>query len=183
MMKTLVSGNLKFQFQFYLLFWFNNLSYIFSLLFPFLHAWTRHHLRRTKNDCYTVNVSVSDGRFTSYAPVTVTVTLVTREMRDNAVVIQFQNVLPDEFVIFHYQNFLRALRTEMQVQPQDVMILSIQPSYLSRQRRSSSNHNANKKRRRRWVEGRGIFTLSILIVAEIGESWVWWNWTLKTGGL
>ena len=37
---------------------------------------------------YTVNVSVSDGRFTSYAPVTVTVTLVTREMRDNAVVIQ-----------------------------------------------------------------------------------------------
>ena len=62
-----------------------------------------------------VNVSVSDGRFTSYAPVTVTVTLVTREMRDNAVVIQFQNVLPDEFVIFHYQNFLRALRTEMQV--------------------------------------------------------------------
>ena len=63
----------------------------------------------------TVNVSVSDGRFTSYAPVTVTVTLVTREMRDNAVVIQFQNVLPDEFVIFHYQNFLRALRTEMQV--------------------------------------------------------------------
>ena len=62
-----------------------------------------------------MNVSVSDGRFTSYAPVTVTVTLVTREMRDNAVVIQFQNVLPDEFVIFHYQNFLRALRTEMQV--------------------------------------------------------------------
>lgn len=77
---------------------------------------------------YSVNVSVSDGKFTSYAIVKVLVDLVSDEMLESAIVIRFRDVTPLDFVLSHRRGFLRAVRNALGVRLRDVVIISIQSS-------------------------------------------------------
>ncbi|XP_049837416.1 fat-like cadherin-related tumor suppressor homolog isoform X3 [Schistocerca gregaria] len=77
---------------------------------------------------YHINVSVTDGKFTSYATVRVSVDLVSEEMLSNAVIVRFRNVSPLEFVLSHRRGFVRAVRNALSARLKDVVIISVQPS-------------------------------------------------------
>ncbi|KAJ8866041.1 hypothetical protein PR048_033565, partial [Dryococelus australis] len=77
---------------------------------------------------YHINVSVTDGKFTSFASTRVFVDLVSEEMIQNAVVVKFRDVSPLEFVLNHRKGFVRAVRGALSVRAKDVVIISIQPS-------------------------------------------------------
>ncbi|KAI4897258.1 hypothetical protein NFI96_024623, partial [Prochilodus magdalenae] len=85
---------------------------------------------------YPLNVSVSDGHFSSSASVTVHVRQVTQQMLDGSVSIRFASVTAEDFVREHWRNFQRAIRSVVGIhsraglytrQRRDVQILSLQP--------------------------------------------------------
>ena len=77
---------------------------------------------------YRVNVSVTDGKFTSYSIVKVTVDLVTDTMLENSVIVRFREVSPEDFILKHRKGFVRTVRNAMNCRLKDVVILSVQPS-------------------------------------------------------
>ncbi|XP_064481302.1 fat-like cadherin-related tumor suppressor homolog isoform X2 [Ornithodoros turicata] len=77
---------------------------------------------------YTVNVSVSDGKFTTHAAVSVEVDLVSEEGLANAVGIRLDSVTPEDFLVTYKKGFLRGLRSLLNVRLKDVQIISIQPA-------------------------------------------------------
>ncbi|XP_068083906.1 fat-like cadherin-related tumor suppressor homolog [Anabrus simplex] len=77
---------------------------------------------------YQVNVSVTDGKFTSYAIVKVSVELVSEEMLASAIVVRFRNVSPSDFLLRHRKGFIRAVRSALSVRLKDIIIISLQPS-------------------------------------------------------
>ncbi|KAK6637236.1 hypothetical protein RUM44_007650 [Polyplax serrata] len=92
---------------------------------------------------YQLNVSVSDGKFTSSAVAKITVELITEEMLDNAIIIRFRGVTPQNFILSHKRGFLRAIRMSMGVRPRDVVIISVQP--VQGKKRATRNHVPEKK--------------------------------------
>ncbi|XP_070605725.1 protocadherin Fat 3 isoform X1 [Erythrolamprus reginae] len=77
---------------------------------------------------YTLNVSVSDGRFQVPMDVTVNVEQLAQEMLQNTVTIRFENISPEDFVGLHMHGFRRTLRNAVLTQKQDSLhIISIQP--------------------------------------------------------
>ncbi|XP_052280093.1 protocadherin Fat 1-like isoform X4 [Dreissena polymorpha] len=89
---------------------------------------------------YSVNVSVTDGKYTTFGIVNVDVTTITEQMIENAVTIQFDNMEPREFVKIHKADFIRVVKDDLNVRITDVMIISIQNS------QSSINKSARKRR-------------------------------------
>ncbi|XP_030415053.1 LOW QUALITY PROTEIN: protocadherin Fat 3 [Gopherus evgoodei] len=80
------------------------------------------------NGKYTLNVSVSDGRFQVPIDVVVHVEQLIQEMLRNTVTIRFENVSPEDFVGLHMHGFRRTLRNAVLSQKQDSLhIISIQP--------------------------------------------------------
>uniref|UniRef100_A0A8C3I3E0 Protocadherin Fat 3 n=1 Tax=Chrysemys picta bellii TaxID=8478 RepID=A0A8C3I3E0_CHRPI len=80
------------------------------------------------NGKYTLNVSVSDGRFQVPIDVVVHVEQLMQEMLQNTVTIRFENVSPEDFVGLHMHGFRRTLRNAVLSQKQDSLhIISIQP--------------------------------------------------------
>ncbi|XP_050796172.1 protocadherin Fat 3 isoform X4 [Gopherus flavomarginatus] len=80
------------------------------------------------NGKYTLNVSVSDGRFQVPIDVVVHVEQLIQEMLQNTVTIRFENVSPEDFVGLHMHGFRRTLRNAVLSQKQDSLhIISIQP--------------------------------------------------------
>jgi protocadherin Fat 1/2/3 len=81
---------------------------------------------------YRVNVTVSDGKFTSHSIIKVSVELVSEEMLHHAVIVRFRDVSPSEFVLSHRKGFIRAVRNALGTRVvKDVVIISVQPSGLS----------------------------------------------------
>uniref|UniRef100_A0A8C3XJ89 Protocadherin Fat 3 n=2 Tax=Chelydra serpentina TaxID=8475 RepID=A0A8C3XJ89_CHESE len=77
---------------------------------------------------YTLNMSVSDGRFQVPIDVIVHVEQLIQEMLQNTVTIRFENVSPEDFVGLHMHGFRRTLRNAVLSQKQDSLhIISIQP--------------------------------------------------------
>lgn len=76
---------------------------------------------------YRINVSATDGKFTAFAIVKMTVDLVTPEMLENAVIIRFSKISPEEFILSHRKGFIRSIRTAMRTRQKDVVIISVQP--------------------------------------------------------
>ncbi|XP_068122905.1 protocadherin Fat 3 isoform X5 [Hyperolius riggenbachi] len=77
---------------------------------------------------YTLNVSVSDGRYQVSVDVTVHVEQLMQEMLQNAVTIRFENISPEDFVGLHLHGFRRSLRNAVLTQKEDSLyIISIQP--------------------------------------------------------
>ncbi|XP_028998199.1 protocadherin Fat 1a isoform X2 [Betta splendens] len=77
---------------------------------------------------YSLNVTVSDGRFTAAADVTVHVRQVPRQGLDNSIAVRFANIAPEEFIGDYWRNFLRALRNIAGVRRSEVQLVSLQPS-------------------------------------------------------
>ncbi|KAM7328677.1 hypothetical protein ACRRTK_012769 [Alexandromys fortis] len=77
---------------------------------------------------YILNVSVTDGKFTTVADITVHIQQVTQEMLNHTIAIRFANLTPEEFVGDYWRNFQRALRNILGVRKNDIQIVSLQPS-------------------------------------------------------
>ncbi|XP_006741893.1 protocadherin Fat 1 [Leptonychotes weddellii] len=77
---------------------------------------------------YLLNVSVTDGKFTTVADVTVHIRQITQEMLNQTIAIRFANLTPEEFVGDYWRNFQRALRNVLGVRRNDIQIVSLQPS-------------------------------------------------------
>lgn len=80
---------------------------------------------------YRINVTVSDGKFTSHSIIKVSVELVSEEMLQHAVIVRFRDVSPSEFVLSHRKGFIRTVRNALGARAKDVVIISVQPSGLS----------------------------------------------------
>ncbi|XP_063807494.1 protocadherin Fat 3 isoform X5 [Pseudophryne corroboree] len=77
---------------------------------------------------YTLNISVSDGRYQVSVDVTVHVEQLIQDMLHNAVTIRFENISPEDFVGLHLHGFRRTLRNAVLTQKEDSLyIISIQP--------------------------------------------------------
>lgn len=77
---------------------------------------------------YLLNVSVTDGKFTTVADITVHIRQVTQEMLNHTIAIRFANLTPEEFVGDYWRNFQRALRNILGVRRNDIHVVSLQPS-------------------------------------------------------
>ncbi|KAM9852765.1 protocadherin Fat 3a isoform 2-T2 [Aulostomus maculatus] len=77
---------------------------------------------------YSLNASVSDGRFAVPVPVSVHVEQATPEMLREAVTVRFESVAPQDFVASHLKSVLKVLRQAATSQQQDILhLLSLQP--------------------------------------------------------
>uniref|UniRef100_UPI00398ED9A9 protocadherin Fat 1a isoform X6 n=1 Tax=Pristiophorus japonicus TaxID=55135 RepID=UPI00398ED9A9 len=77
---------------------------------------------------YVLNVTVTDGRFTTAADVSVHVKQVTENQVNHSIAIQFANITPEEFIGDYWRNFQRALRNILGVRRHDIHVISLQPS-------------------------------------------------------
>lgn len=77
---------------------------------------------------YPLNVTVTDGRFTTAADVTVHIRQAARQALDNSIAVRFANIAPEEFIGDYWRNFQRALRNIAGVRRSDVQLVSLQPS-------------------------------------------------------
>ncbi|XP_032363306.1 protocadherin Fat 3 isoform X3 [Etheostoma spectabile] len=77
---------------------------------------------------YSLNASVSDGRFAVPVPVSVHVEQATVEMLREAVTVRFESVAPQDFVASHLKSVLKVLQQAATSQQQDTLhLLSLQP--------------------------------------------------------
>ncbi|TSN95695.1 Protocadherin Fat 1 [Bagarius yarrelli] len=74
---------------------------------------------------YSLNATVTDGRFMTWARVTVHVRPAPALV--NLVSIRLGTIAPEEFVGEHWRNFARALRNTASVRRSDVQLVSLQP--------------------------------------------------------
>ena len=78
---------------------------------------------------YSLNVSVSDGKFTSHHTARVTVNLVTDQVLENAVIVQLAKITPEHFVDSYRTSFVKVLKNLFNVRSKDVQILGVQLTY------------------------------------------------------
>uniref|UniRef100_A0AAY4C8E6 FAT atypical cadherin 1 n=1 Tax=Denticeps clupeoides TaxID=299321 RepID=A0AAY4C8E6_9TELE len=76
---------------------------------------------------YPLNVSVSDGHFTTATRVNVHVRQVTQQMLNQSVAVRFAHVSPEEFINERWHDVQRAIRIITGVRRGDVQLVSIQP--------------------------------------------------------
>ncbi|XP_064094852.1 fat-like cadherin-related tumor suppressor homolog isoform X3 [Macrobrachium nipponense] len=88
---------------------------------------------------YLVNISVSDGKFTTYSKAEAEVIDISTEMINNSVIIQLEGATPEEFILSYKRRFHRGIKNLLNVKSRDVIILSLQPS------RTRFRRNTKKK--------------------------------------
>ncbi|XP_055333667.1 fat-like cadherin-related tumor suppressor homolog [Paramacrobiotus metropolitanus] len=77
---------------------------------------------------YDLNVSVTDGRFTTFEKIPISVMDVNNEMLDSGVTVQLDDVSVEEFVSTYKRDFIRAVRQLFGLRRnKDVHIISVQP--------------------------------------------------------
>ncbi|XP_053110313.1 protocadherin Fat 1 isoform X2 [Hemicordylus capensis] len=77
---------------------------------------------------YLLNVTVTDGKFTTAAIIPVHIRQITQELLNHSIAIRFANLAPEEFIGDYWRNFQRALRNILGVRRNDIQIISLQPS-------------------------------------------------------
>lgn len=77
---------------------------------------------------YNVNVSVTDGKFTTFGIILVEVNMVSEDAVKNSVGIRLKGITPEDFILSHRKNFLHGLRSALNIRVKDIDILSIQPA-------------------------------------------------------
>lgn len=97
---------------------------------------------------YVVNVSVSDGKFTSYGRVDVAVVCTSKEMLDNSMTIQFENMVEEQFYANFKSDFQKVLKQELDVRTNDIEIINVQPSAESRAESSQKDSRKSNRIRR-----------------------------------
>lgn len=90
---------------------------------------------------YRLNISVTDGKFYAFAMVKIYIDIITDEMLDNAVVIRFREVSPQDFILSHKKGFIRTVRNALKSRLKDVILISVQESQDQRFRRSTNYSN------------------------------------------
>ena len=98
---------------------------------------------------YSVNVSVSDGKFTTYSAVRVNVVLISDDALHNAVILTIRDMSAEDFVLSYRKNLLKAVRNIMNVRTKDVFIVSVQPQTAkagNRTRDARETHSLSSKR-------------------------------------
>ena len=73
---------------------------------------------------YIVNVSVTDGQFTRYADVKLSVEGVSDDATDSAVVVRLDSLTPEDFVNHHMDSFILALQSELHVRNTAIKVSS-----------------------------------------------------------
>ncbi|CAG9538889.1 unnamed protein product [Cercopithifilaria johnstoni] len=77
---------------------------------------------------YRFNVFITDGKFITVAPVIIDVTSIDQDALDHSVSIRIRNLLGETFFKRHARNFTDSLSKFLNVRPQNVQILSVQPT-------------------------------------------------------
>ncbi len=85
---------------------------------------------------YTVNISVSDGKFSTPMQGRVEVEPLSEEMLEEAVIVKFASVSPEEFVSSYLRPFVKVVRNVMKVRSRDVLVLGVQESEDAGKRRA-----------------------------------------------
>lgn len=98
---------------------------------------------------YLVNVSVSDGKFTSYGAVDINVVCPSNEVLENAVTVQFENMVPEQFYANFKSDFQKIIKRELEVRLNDVEIINVQPSSESTDSSRPGGINSNSRRQKR----------------------------------
>ena len=76
---------------------------------------------------YSLNISVSDGKFTSYSDITIEMIDVDDEMLKNSVIIRLAGASPEDFLVSYRRSFHRGIRSILNTKSRDVVILGLQP--------------------------------------------------------
>ena len=82
---------------------------------------------------YSINISVSDGKFVVYSEVQLAIESINEDMAQNAVVVRFEKVAPLEFVTSYKDKMIQTLSHELAARNSatnivKVFVLSMQPS-------------------------------------------------------
>ncbi|KAM8938795.1 protocadherin Fat 1 isoform 2-T2 [Pelodytes ibericus] len=77
---------------------------------------------------YLLNVSVTDGKFTTSADITVHMRQISQEVLNHSITFRFANLAPEEFIGDYWRNFQRTLKNLLGGRKIDVHIVSLQPS-------------------------------------------------------
>ena len=78
---------------------------------------------------YNLNVSVSDGKFTTFSESKVKVNLITDAILEHAVIIRFAAISPEDFVSRYQTVFIKYVKMLLSLQrSKDIFVLGIQPS-------------------------------------------------------
>jgi protocadherin Fat 1/2/3 len=86
---------------------------------------------------YSLNVTVTDGKFTSHTIARVNVDLLTDDMLAESVIVRFAEISPEEFLRNYQKSFVKMVRTLLNVRSKDVEIFSVQSTRKMRQRRKA----------------------------------------------
>ncbi|KAM4809573.1 LOW QUALITY PROTEIN: protocadherin Fat 1 [Rhinophrynus dorsalis] len=84
--------------------------------------------RRLDVGQYLLNVSVSDGKFTTTADITVHIRQITQEILNHSITFRFANLSPEEFIGDYWRNVQRTLKNHLGGRKIDVQIVSLQHS-------------------------------------------------------
>lgn len=77
---------------------------------------------------YLLNVTVSDGKFTSFTLIKINVDLLSDDIVKQSVIVKFRDVTPEDFIFSYKKNFIKAIKNALNVRLKDVILVSIQPS-------------------------------------------------------
>ncbi|KAM3849026.1 protocadherin Fat 2 [Vipera latastei] len=80
---------------------------------------------------YSLNVSVSDGTFSTITRVQIHVWSFSQDALDKAVMLHFHHLNPEEFISDHWRNLQRFLGSILETKRQNVHMASLQPSQAS----------------------------------------------------
>lgn len=92
---------------------------------------------------YTVNISVTDGKFTTYSEAEADVVDISDDMVNSAVIVQLAGATPEEFLLSYRRSFHRSIKNLLNAKSRDVIILSLQNSH-SRVRRDNKKNSLGK---------------------------------------
>lgn len=127
---------------------------IFTIVSPNSHLFNIHRydgrliaLTSLDGGNYVVNVSVSDGKFTTYGRVDISVLCTTKEMVENGVIIQFQNLIEEQFYAYFKLDFQRVVKQELDVRISDVEIINVQPASESFSKVKKDEDDSIRKKR------------------------------------
>ncbi|KAK8746436.1 hypothetical protein OTU49_017016, partial [Cherax quadricarinatus] len=96
---------------------------------------------------YSVNVSVSDGRYHRTAQATVRVLVITEEMVENSAVVRIGPLSPDEFLSRYQKVLVRAIATEFSIVEDSVVVISLQPKLLHSHSMEKIDYSSQRSKR------------------------------------
>ncbi|CAL4064237.1 unnamed protein product, partial [Meganyctiphanes norvegica] len=109
---------------------------------------------------YTINISVTDGKFTKHTQAVVEVVDIKNEIIENSVILQLGGATPQEFLLSYKRHFHRTIKNILSVKSRDVVIIGLQNGVHKRYRRG--NINKNKNNRKTYSEAAGVDILFVV---------------------